>query len=519
MLLLLANNDRIMFSEKDKLQIQQRGSNLQMVLSQIENFKKGFPFLPIKDAASVGKGIIRLNDEDLRKKGKLYDEKIVSGTKALKFVPASGAASRMFKALFEALEACETASEAEVTEKNKAVKQFTEELEKFAFADELKAAIGAGGEKSSCKTQIDYLLNPKGLNYGARPKGLLKFHSYNDGARTPFEEHLVEGALYAQNQDGKVKLHFTVSPEHQPGFEALLAEVKDKYEEELDVEFEVTFSQQKPSTDTIAVDLKNEPFRNPDNSLLFRPAGHGALIENLNDLDADIIFIKNIDNVVPDHLKQPTIDYKKGLAGVLLDVQEKLFHYQRMLNERSRVALSSAILAEVAGFVENTLNTKPASDQYYTEKAELHNYLKEKLNRPLRVCGMVKNEGEPGGGPFWASNADETVSLQVVEGSQIDPDSVQQQKIVQHATHFNPVDLVCGVKNYKGEKFDLTQFTDPSTGFISKKSKDGKELKAQELPGLWNGAMSNWNTLFVEVPIETFNPVKTVNDLLRDQHL
>ncbi|HDR51201.1 MAG TPA: DUF4301 family protein, partial [Mariniphaga anaerophila] len=237
------------------------------------------------------------------------------------------------------------------------------------------------------------------------------------------------------------------------------------------------------------------------------------------DLDADLIFIKNIDNVVPDRLKQPTVAYKKALAGVLLKYQEIIFRYQKMLNERHHATLESGILAEAANFLENTLNTKPPDNQYYTEKEELFYYLKEKYNRPVRVCGMVKNEGEPGGGPFWAENTDGTVSLQIAESSQIDPDSVQQQNILKHATHFNPVDLVCATKNYKGEKYDLTGFTDPATGFISKKSKDGKELKAQELPGLWNGAMSNWNTLFVEVPAETFNPVKTVNDLLREQHL
>ncbi len=508
-----------MFSENDKKLIKQRGSDIQTVLSQIDNFKKGFPFLHIENAASVGKGIIQLDAEGLKKRVKLYEEKVVTGTKPLKFVPASGAASRMFKALFEALDACETSSVKEVKEKNKAAKQFSEELQKFAFADELKAAIETGGESETLKTQIDYLLNSKGLDYGSKPKGLLKFHSYESGARTPFEEHLVEGAKYAHDNENTAKLHFTVSPEHQPGFKTLLNEVKEKYETELGIKFDVSFSQQKPSTDTIAVDLDNEPFRNPDGSLLFRPGGHGALIENLNDLDADIIFIKNIDNVVPDHLKQATIDYKKALAGVLLKHQDKLFTYQKELNEKHPVALESGFLAEAANFLENTLNTKPAENQYYTEKEELYYYLKEKYNRPLRVCGMVKNEGEPGGGPFWATNADGTVSLQVVESSQIDPDSVQQQNIVKHATHFNPVDLVCAVKNYKGEKYDLTQFTDPATGFISQKSKDGKDLKAQELPGLWNGAMSNWNTLFVEVPIETFNPVKTVNDLLRKQHL
>lgn len=508
-----------MFSEKDKLQIQQRGSNEETVLGQIDNFKKGFPFLAINDAASVGNGIIKLTHEYLEKRAGLFDEKVSSGTSTLKFVPASGAASRMFKALFEALEELDSKSEEEVLAESTAAKQYTDEIWKFAFASDLKAAIEKDGKEETSKNRIDFLLTDKGLNYGALPKGLLKFHSYKDGARTPFEEHLVEGARYSKGTDGVAKIHFTVSPEHQPWFEGLFSSVKAKYEEAFEVKFDVSFSQQKPATDTIAVDLKNEPFRNPDDSLLFRPAGHGALIENLNDLDADVIFIKNIDNVVPDRIKQATIDYKKALAGVLLKHQEKLFTYQKELNEKHYTALESAFLAEVANFLENTLNTKPASSQYYTEKEELYQYLKEKLNRPLRVCGMVKNEGEPGGGPFWAENPDGTISLQVVESSQIDPDSVQQQNIVKNATHFNPVDLICGVKNYKGEKYNLTQFTDPATGFISQKSKDGKDLKAQELPGLWNGAMSNWNTLFVEVPIETFNPVKTVNDLLREQHL
>ncbi len=508
-----------MFSDTDKKQIQQRGSDLQKVFSQIENFKKGFPYLPIEKAASVGEGIIRLSDEDLAKRGALYDEKIAAGKKPLKFVPASGAASRMFKSLFEALEDFETDDEAEVLSKNKAAKQYADNLDKFAFSEDLKNAITKGGDTESLKSFLDYLLNSKGLNYGSLPKGLLKFHAYENGTRTPFEEHLVEGAKYSKDNEGKVKIHFTVSPEHQPVFEKLLFEVHSKYEEELDVKFEVSFSQQKPSTDTIAVDLNNEPFRETDGSCLFRPGGHGALIENLNDLDADVIFIKNIDNVVPDRLKKATIDYKKGLAGVLLKYQEKLFRYQKELNEKHHVALESGFLAEAANFMENALNTKPERNHYYTEKEELYHYLKDKYNRPLRVCGMVKNEGEPGGGPFWAKNADGTVSLQVVESSQIDPESVQQQTIVKNATHFNPVDLVCGVKNYRGMKFDLTKYTDPATGFISQKSKDGKELKAQELPGLWNGAMSNWNTLFVEVPIETFNPVKTVNDLLREQHL
>jgi len=508
-----------MFSTKDKKQIETRGSELHTVLSQIENFKTGFPYLQIIDAATVGNGIISLNENDLLKAEELYEEKISHGIRPLKFIPASGAASRMFKDLYEALETFEKSEANEISNVNKGAKQYIEGFEKFAFSTELKSAIEKNGSDLSDKNKIDFLLSEKGLNYGSLPKGLLKFHKYENGERTPFEEHLVEGAAYAKDHNGKVRLLFTVSPEHQPGFEYLLNNILTGYEEELDVTFEIEFSQQKPSTDTIAVDMKNEPFRENDESLLFRPAGHGALIENLNDIHADIIFIKNIDNVVPDRLKKPTIDYKKALAGVLLKCQEKLFFYQKELNEKHPVALDSAFLAAASGFLENTLNTKPESNQYYTEKEDLYHYLKEKYNRPLRVCGMVKNEGEPGGGPFWARNSDGTVSLQVVEGSQIDPNSVQQQSMAKHATHFNPVDLVCAVKNYKGEKYNLTEFTDPATGFISKKSKDGKELKAQELPGLWNGAMSNWNTLFAEVPIETFNPVKTVNDLLREQHL
>ena len=508
-----------MFSGKDKLQVQNRGSELQTVTAQIENFKKGFPYLSVMEAASVGNGIIQL-DEGKRAENVLrYEEKVSAGIKPLKFVPASGAASRMFKSLFEALEACaENENEDETLIKHASARQFLVNKEKFAFYADLKEVFRKNNLEEKCKNWIDFLLNEKGLNYGSLPKGLLKFHDYPSGSRTPFEEHLVEGAQYAKDNQNVARIHFTVSPEHQPGFEKLLADIKGKYEKELGVIFEVSFSRQKPSTDTIAVDLNNEPFREKDDSLLFRPAGHGALIENLNDLDADIIFIKNIDNVVPDKRKQPTVEYKKALAGVLLKYQEKIFRYQKELNEKHHVALDHVFLAEAANFLENTLNTKPSANQYYTEKEELYFYLREKYNRPLRVCGMVKNEGEPGGGPFWAKNSDGTVSLQVVESSQIDQDSVQQQNIVKHATHFNPVDLVCGVKNYKGEKYNLLDYTDPETGFISKKSKDGKELKAQELPGLWNGAMSNWNTLFVEVPVETFNPVKTVNDLLREQH-
>lgn len=508
-----------MFSEKDKLQILDRGSNLQTVIGQIDNFKKGFPYLTVEEAASAGRGIIIPEEGKRDEFIALYEKKILAGLIPMKFVPASGAASRMFKSLFEALEACAKSDDPdEALAKNATARQFLVNKEKFAFFPELKEVIEKNGVEKKCRNWIDFLLNKKGLNYGSLPKGLLQFHAYETGSRTPFEEHLAEGALYAQDNRQQVRVHFTVSPEHQEEFEKLLGRIREEYEATYHVSFDVSFSWQKPSTDIIAVDMNNEPFRENNGSLHFRPGGHGALIENLNELDADIIFIKNIDNVVPDKVKQPTIEFKKALAGLLLKYQEKIFFYQKELNEKHYVALDHAFLAEAANFLENTLNTKPAFNQYYTEKEELYHYLREKYNRPFRVCGMVRNEGEPGGGPFWAKNPDGTVSLQVVESSQIDPESVQQQNIMKHATHFNPVDLVCAIKNYKGEKFNLTDFTDPETGFISKKSKDGKELKAQELPGLWNGAMSNWNTLFVEVPVETFNPVKTVNDLLREQH-
>ncbi len=509
-----------MFSQDDEIQVKKRGSDPATVKEQIENFKKGFPYLEVDEAATVGHGIILLDDKNVKDYGEYYSQQIEKGIVPLKFVPASGAASRMFKALFEALEKCQSDDDPSVAlEKNAAAREFLNNKEKFAFYPDLKKLAEKQDAENDCRKWIENLLNVEGLNYGSLPKGLLKFHKYSNGERTPFEEHLAEGALYGKDNQGVARIHFTVSPEHLDGFRSIFEIVKEKYEAETGARFDVSFSIQKPSTDTIAVDLNNEPFRESDGNLLFRPGGHGALIENLNDLEADLVFIKNIDNVVPDRLKQVTVEYKKALAGILLKYQEKIFRYQKQLNEKDSVSLESGFLAEAANFLENTLNVKPPGSQYYTEKDELLYYLKEKYNRPLRVCGMVKNQGEPGGGPFWARNPDGTVSLQIVESSQIDPENAKQQDILKHATHFNPVDLVCGIKNYRNEKFDLTKYTDPATGFISQKSKDGRELKAQELPGLWNGAMSNWNTLFVEVPVETFNPVKTVLDLLREQHL
>lgn len=394
-------------------------------------------------------------------------------------------------------------------------------FEKFAFYSDLnEACLKTAGQGISellavgkYKAVVSALLEAAGLNYGSLPKGLLKFHKYEDGNRTPVEEHLVEGALYAANKNGKVNVHFTVSPEHRALFKALVDEKASAYAKKYGVDYNVSFSEQKPSTDTIAADMENKPFRD-NGKLLFRPGGHGALIENLNDLDADIIFIKNIDNVVPDKMKGDTVLYKKLIAGVLVALQQKTFSYLQLLDSGK---YTHDQVLEILQFLQKNLHCKNPEVKNL-EDSELAIYLKKKLNRPMRVCGMVKNVGEPGGGPFLAYNSDGTISLQILESSQIDMKDPAKKEMFEKGTHFNPVDLVCAVRDYKGHKFDLVKYVDKATGFISYKSKNGKDLKALELPGLWNGAMSDWNTVFVEVPLSTFNPVKTVNDLLRAQH-
>ncbi|QRR02879.1 DUF4301 family protein [Dyadobacter sandarakinus] len=497
-----------MFIEKDVLQIQKRGSDITTVEQQVRYFESGFPFLQLSKAATVGDGIIRLTEDEIATIVSEFDKSASDAESALlKFVPASGAATRMFKSLFSFLEN---------DKKDKSVDEFFDRLSDFAFYEDLKTCMAADGisiESADEKTVASYFLTSKGLGYGELPKGLLKFHNYEDRARTPLEEHLVEGARYA-NAGGNVQIHFTVSPEHRDKFEKLVVEVLPAYQTKFGVKYMVSFSEQKSATDTIAVNPDNTPFREKDGSLLFRPAGHGALLDNLGQLDADIIFIKNIDNVVPDHLKNDTITYKKALAGIVIRYQKLLFKYL----EKLKTSADPALLAELDTFLRNELCVMPPAGFESFSEDEKKAYFIEKLNRPLRVCGMVKNQGEPGGGPFWAENADGSSSLQIVESAQVDFDNAQQSEIFKNSTHFNPVDLVCGVKDSRGELFDLKKYRDPKTGFITGKSKDGKDLKAQELPGLWNGAMADWNTLFVEVPLITFNPVKTVNDLLREQH-
>jgi hypothetical protein len=433
-----------------------------------------------------------------------------------KFVPASGAASRMFKDLFSFLSASYDVPETDFE------KAFFEGIKKFAFYDELDAICLANEgfdmpaliTKGQYKVVVANLLEQKGMDYGALPKGLLLFHNYPEGPRTAMEEHLAEGAMYAKNAEGRVTVHFTVSPEHLPLFRKLVEEKVPEYEKIFDVKYDLSFSTQQSNTDTIAVDMANAPFRDIKDKLVFRPGGHGALIQNLNRLDADIVFIKNVDNVVPDHFKDITVRFKKVIAGVLVSLQNQIFEYVRLIESGD---YTHEQVEEMIHFLQDKLCIKNPEIKYL-EDVELVLYIKRKLMRPLRVCGMVKNVGEPGGGPFLVVNSDGTVSPQILESSQINMEDTDAKKAFEQGSHFNPVDLVCALKDVHGNNYNLPDFVDKNTGFISRKSKDGRELKALELPGLWNGAMSDWNTVFVEVPIETFNPVKTVNDLLRLQH-
>ena len=505
-----------MLTQEDRELLAKKGISEEKIADQLASFKTGFPFLQLSAAASIDNGGIMLADEAEQKAYlAAWDAYKEGDKKVVKFVPASGAASRMFKNMFEFLGADydEPTTDFE--------KKFFEHVHDFAFFNDLNAAclknngkdIDALVAEKNFKAVVSNLLEGAGLNYGSLPKGLLKFHRYEDGVRTPLEEHLVEGALYAAGKSGEVNVHFTVSTEHRELFQKLVDEKVAEYAAKFGIKYNISFSEQKPSTDTIAADMENNPFR-VDGKLLFRPGGHGALIENLNDLDADVVFIKNIDNVVPDRLKGDTVTYKKLLAGVLVTLQKKAFEYLTLLDSGN---YSTAQVQEIIHFVQNELRCRK-EDIKNLEDAELVIYLRNKLNRPMRVCGMVKNVGEPGGGPFLAYNPDGTVSLQILESSQIDMKDAEKKAMFEKGTHFNPVDLVCAVRDYKGEKFNLVNFVDKATGFISYKSKGGKDLKALELPGLWNGSMSDWSTVFVEVPLSTFNPVKTVNDLLREQH-
>lgn len=500
---------------KDKESLKVKGKTIDQVQEELKMLKEGFPYLKIEGAATPGHGIFVLDDKMQHQATEIWNEFLNSGAVITKMVPASGAASRMFKDLFSFVNGKEEKPS------NDFMKKFFAEIEKFAFFNKLNEtciklygkSIDSLVKEHRYKDVVKALIEKEGMNYGQLPKALLSFHKYNGGTRTAIEEHLSEGAQYAGSKSGKVNVHFTVSEDHIPLVNLKFEEAKGKLEHEYGVKYELSTSIQKPSTDTVAANLDGSPYRENE-ALFFRPGGHGALIENLNDLDADVIFIKNIDNVVPDTKREDTVKYKKIIGGVLVGVKQKADNYCK---ELSKGTPSEEKLEEMTTFLHKVLciSNDGIDKMSAKEKAD---FLYKKFNRPFRVCGMVKNEGEPGGGPFLAYNSDGTVSPQILESTQIDPHNKEAQKMMKDATHFNPVDLVVSTKSWDGKKFNLPSYVDKATGFISQKSREGVEIKALELPGLWNGAMSDWNTLLVEVPLSTFNPVKTVNDLLREAH-
>lgn len=516
-----------MFSDKDLKQLKSKGLSLKQIESQLDIFKTGLQFSDLIRPAVVNDGIKTLNEENSQTLIDLFDEQSKKYT-ITKFVPASGAATRMFKELYEFMQNYTGSEEDYLKYLSKrgsdSIFYFFEHLWYFAFFQDLKEMmlekydldIDKLLEKNELNLILELLITEKGLNYGKMPKGLIKFHNYREFSRTAAEEHMIEAKYFAADKKSIVRLHFTVAEEYLQDFKAHIAEVAHILHDKLKVKFEVSFSVQDPSTDTIAVDHKNEPLRDDKGRLVFRPGGHGSLINNLNQLKEDIVFVKNIDNIVPDRLKPESAKYKKVLGGFLLKYQTQIFKY---LNQLDQDDVSDAQLVKILKFTESELCTPAPADFNDQNKSKQISYLKAILNRPIRVCGMVANEGEPGGGPFFVKQANGMISLQIVESSQMNLNDAKVKKIVQKSSHFNPVDLVLGLKNYKSEKFNLIDFIDPDTAFISSKSVNGKEIKALEWPGLWNGAMSNWNTFFVEMPSVTFNPVKTVNDLLREEHI
>lgn len=516
------------FSDRDYQQIRDHGLTNEQVARQLALFEKGAPYVTLVRPCTVGDGIFRFDR-------RMYDtaisrfEENIRGRRLTKFVPASGAATRMFKSLIRAYadtfkndpSGANALGESGIKEDPEAA-AFMTHIARFAFYPELKRSMAARGEnladavgRKQYQPILEHLLTETGLNYAALPKGLILFHAYDREARTAFEEHLAESALYAVASDGNTDLHFTVSENYMDRFQRLLEAVRKQYETRFGVRFNVSFSIQRKNTDTLAVDTDNRPFRRSDGTLLLRPGGHGALIGNLNRISGDIIFIKNIDNVAHDHFKPEMTGWKKALAGRLLYLQENIFNFMEKLHETHADPDTAEAAAE---FLQQELNCgMPAGFNQLTANKK-RKVAADRLNRPIRVCGMVPNAGDPGGGPFWVKDNDGRISLQIVETSQIDPASDQQQAIVNGLTHFNPVDIVCGVKDWKGRPFDLEKFVDPATVFITEKSEGGRDLKALEHPGLWNGAMARWHSVFVEVPAITFNPVKQVTDLLRQAH-
>ena len=516
------------FKQDDRSQMKTLGISEEQVRQQIQVFKNSSFSVRLHRPCTIGDGIQQIAPEDLKTYIALQ-EKVAHEGRFIKFVPASGAASRMFELLFKSYPQIPSflngTSPDQTNQEGLEAKEFIsfqKGIRQFAFFEDLKLLMANHGlqveeliGQNQWQKILAYLLTEQGLNYGALPKGLLMFHQYPSGSRTAFEEHLIEAVHTIRNREGVCYLHFTVSQEHENAFRQFFERIKPQYEQYYQTRFEVTFSTQKHSTDTIAVDLENRPFREREGQLLFRPGGHGALLENLNDLQGDLVYLKNIDNVTPDQHKEPLITWKKVLGGVLVKIQETIHLYIKELMERGE---DHRLFEEVKVFArDRLLIPEPQGFKRWAPKRQ-RDFLLDRLNRPLRVCGMVKNEGEPGGGPFWVRGKDGNLSLQIVENAQVDPLSSEQQKIWNSSTHFNPVDLVCGLIDFQGRPFNLHRYVDPEAVFISQKSKDGRELKSLEWPGLWNGTMFDWVTLFVEVPSITFNPVKTIIDLLRPEH-
>lgn len=504
-----------LFTQQDLHDLKQTGRPLETVQAQLEMFHEGMSFAHLQRPCTLGDGLTVWQSDEIEALEASHTEAAAAG-RVTKFVPASGAATRMFQALIAFREQPNGPHTP-----TKDVADFVANLPRFAFHDDLGQALQRQGlDLKTLIARADYmplltaLLTPQGLNYASLPKALLRFHRYPDYSRTPFEEHLVEAAAYAVDRYGQARLHMTVSAEHLTALQAHAAQVRPHYEA-AGVRYDISFSLQQASTDTIAVDLANVPVRDANQRLLFRPGGHGALLTNLQDLDADIVFIKNIDNVAPDRLKDTTYRYKRALGGYVVRLQQRIGQY---LERLAAGTADQTAVREMLAFAADQLSimTPPALLRQPLDAQ--CSFLIERLHRPLRVCGMVRNVGEPGGGPFWVQDKDGTLSLQIVESSQVDSSLPEQQTILRSATHFNPVDLVCGLRDYRGQPFQLQNFADPRAGFISQKTYAGKPLKALELPGLWNGAMAHWNTVFVEVPISTFSPVKTVFDLLRPEH-
>jgi len=505
----------LLFSDEDIRRLKVHGLTQAHISEQLERFRKGVTPVKLNRPCSVSDGILTI-DGTARDTFVERHDRDACRRRIMKFVPASGAASRMFMEWFRYLENGHFDMTA-------AARAFALDIRKFAFYDDLESLISSQGESLASWVEqerysdiLESVLTDRGLKYGKLPKAMLKFHAYPEGSRTALEEHLVEAALYAVDQERVCRIHFTVSEEHRDDIEKFLVGIRENYEEKYDVRFEIDLSVQSASTDTIAVDMENRPLRDELGNIILRPGGHGALLANINGIEnVDILFIKNIDNIVPDRLKPLTVLYKKILSGCLVTLQQQIFRELTYLADGS---VEERRLDGIAAFCRTSLNIDlPAwVDNLSTE--EKKSIIFAKMNRPIRVCGMVRNEGEPGGGPFWIDESDGTQSLQIVEESQIDHHSSYQKAIWSATTHFNPVDLVCGIRDYRGRKFDLQSFVDPNAFNITLKSEKGRDLRALELPGLWNGAMAHWITVFVETPIETFNPVKTVNDLLRPGH-